>query len=323
MGTSNQKIGRVLDIFYRILKGEDISVSRIASEYDVSNKSISRDINEIKNFLADNRELVGNSELQYNYQSRTYHLVDDHFLSNKELVTIVKILIGSRSLNKMELLNIISKLRTYTTSQDRKMLEVMIQKDIYHYREVHHDCISLIENIWQLVRIIDKQQEITITYYKQNRNKVERRLKPIDLVFSEYYFYLVAYKENGASPYYFRVDRIIKIIEHRKNFKIDEVFYFDVGPLTEKIQYMYPGIYRRIKFEFNGSSLQAILDRIPTAKVINVEGDRKIIEAYIYSDGIKMFLLSQGRYVRVIEPQEFVDEIKEEVKEVYSSYYKE
>ena len=51
MGTSNQKIGRVLDIFYRILKGEDISVSRIASEYDVSNKSISRDINEIKNFL--------------------------------------------------------------------------------------------------------------------------------------------------------------------------------------------------------------------------------------------------------------------------------
>ena len=86
---------------------------------------------------------------------------------------------------------------------------------------------------------------------------------------------------------------------------------------------MYPGIYRRIKFEFNGSSLQAILDRIPTAKVINVEGDRKIIEAYIYSDVIKMFLLSQGRYVRVIEPQEFVDEIKEEVKEVYSSYYKE
>ena len=65
---NNQKKNRVLDIFYRAFKGEELSVSNLASEYEVSTKSITRDINEIKNFLADNRDVVGNSELLYSYQ---------------------------------------------------------------------------------------------------------------------------------------------------------------------------------------------------------------------------------------------------------------
>ena len=62
MGNSIQKKNRVLDIFYRAMKGENISVGKIANEYEVSTKSISRDINEIKNFLSDNRDIVGNTE---------------------------------------------------------------------------------------------------------------------------------------------------------------------------------------------------------------------------------------------------------------------
>ena len=104
---NNQKKNRVLDIFYRAFKGEELSVSNLASEYEVSTKSITRDINEIKNFLADNRDVVGNSELLYSYQSKTYSLKFDHFLVSKELVAIVKILVGCRALSKEEILAII------------------------------------------------------------------------------------------------------------------------------------------------------------------------------------------------------------------------
>lgn len=83
---NNQKKNRVLDIFDKAFKGEELSVSNLASEYEVSTKSITRDINEIKNFLADNRDVVGNSELLYSYQSKTYSLKFDHFLVSKELV---------------------------------------------------------------------------------------------------------------------------------------------------------------------------------------------------------------------------------------------
>lgn len=111
---NNQKKNRVLDIFYRAFKGEELSVSNLASEYEVSTKSITRDINEIKNFLADNRDVVGNSELLYSYQSKTYSLKFDHFLVSKELVAIVKILVGCRALSKEELLELFAKLKNLT-----------------------------------------------------------------------------------------------------------------------------------------------------------------------------------------------------------------
>ena len=49
---------RVLELFFRGLRGEDISVKELSNEYGVSTKSISRDINDLKAFLADHRDLV-------------------------------------------------------------------------------------------------------------------------------------------------------------------------------------------------------------------------------------------------------------------------
>lgn len=43
---------RVLEIFFRALRGEDITVSALANEYGVSTKSISRNISDLKAFLA-------------------------------------------------------------------------------------------------------------------------------------------------------------------------------------------------------------------------------------------------------------------------------
>lgn len=61
----NQKNNRTLEIFFRALRGEAISVKKFAEEYKVSTKSISRDISEIQEFLAEHRELMQNTELTY------------------------------------------------------------------------------------------------------------------------------------------------------------------------------------------------------------------------------------------------------------------
>lgn len=65
METTKQE--RLLEIFFRYLHGQDISVHGLAEEYGVSTKSISRSINDLKLFLLENRELVGNSESQYSH----------------------------------------------------------------------------------------------------------------------------------------------------------------------------------------------------------------------------------------------------------------
>ena len=49
----NTKQYRVLEIFFRGLRGENLSVQELANEYGVSTKSVTRSINELKDFLAD------------------------------------------------------------------------------------------------------------------------------------------------------------------------------------------------------------------------------------------------------------------------------
>lgn len=317
------KSDRMLELFFRALKGESLSVTKLADKYNVTKRSITRDITNLKFFLAEHREILGNAELEYSSINHCYTLQMDNFISNKELLAIAKVLIGSRTFNQNELLNILSKLKTHTSAADRMRLETLISKEMYHYSEIGYDCNSLLDNIWAITEHIYAKRAITITYYKMNRSQVKHKIKPVSIMISEYYFYLIAYKyddELENTPFYFRIDRITNIIAHRENFSLTKQQNFDEGLLRKRSQFMWPGPLRRIRFEFTGPSLQAILDRIPTAKVIDKQNGINVIEAEVYGDGIKMFLLSQGAWVKVVAPDEFVEEMKGEIERMRGLY---
>ena len=316
------KQDRLLELFFRGLRGEDLYVQRLAREYEVSTKSISRTINDLKAFLADHRELVGNTEFNYSHQKKCYRLYMDGFLTNEELFALVEVLLGSRAFSKMELLTVIDKMKTFTTVEDRPKLDELIRKEIYHYSEVKHDCESVTQTLWQLVNCIHERREISIDYYRSDRALVTHRIRPISVLFTDYYFYLIAFLADKAkdTPTYFRLDRINRIVEHRKQFDLTTVPDFDEGLLRKRSLFMFPGQLRCIRFEFYGPSVQAVLDKIPTAKVIDRTAKGYLIEAEVYGDGIKMWLLSQGAWVKVIAPDEFVRELAQEIELMRSQY---
>ena len=84
---------------------------------------------------------------------------------------------------------------------------------------------------------------------------------------------------------------------------------------------MFPGDIKKITFECELRSLQAILDRIPTAKVLSRKKDKATVEAEVLcGEGIKMFLLSQGDWVKILSPPEFVDEMRDKVQKMAKLY---
>lgn len=319
----NTKQYRVLEIFFRGLRGEDLSVQGLANEYEVSAKSITRSINELKDFLADHRELVGNTELQYSYSDKCYRLYMDEFLTNKELFALVEVMIGARAFSKMELLTLIDKLKKFTTPEDRPKLNELIRKELYHYPEVSHDCESVQDNLWKIVNCITERKEISIEYYRMDRKWVTHRLRPATVMFTDYYFYLIAFLTEGKTekPYYFRMDRIKQITIHRKRFAVSDAPAFDEGLLRKRSLFMWPGKLRTIRFEFSGPSVQAVLDKLPTAKIIErLGGNKYLIEAETYGDGIKMWLLSQRSWVKVVSPESFVEDMKKEISAMLALY---
>ena len=314
---------RVLEIFFRGLRGEDLSVQALANEYDVSTKSITRSINELKDFLSDQRELVGNTNLQYSYSDKCYRLYMDDFLSSKELFAVAEVLIGARAFSRDELLILVDKLKSFTTRDDKSKLTVLIRKELYHYPEVKHDCESVQDRLWQIINCITEKKEITVEYYRMDRKWITRRIYPVSVMFSDYYFYLIAFCIDGMTdePRYFRIDRIKEITVHRKKTPAVTMPDFDEGLLRKRSLFMWPGKLRTIRFEFSGPSVQAVLDKLPTAKIIErLSGGKYLIEAEVYGDGIKMWLLSQGSWVKVVSPDGFVDEMRDEIKKMNNFY---
>ena len=90
------KTNRILSILYRILMGEKVAPAKLALEYQVSGKSIQRDLNVIRSFFSESRELAGNLELVR--ENGFYYLNRADLLQPDELLFVIKVLIGSRTM---------------------------------------------------------------------------------------------------------------------------------------------------------------------------------------------------------------------------------
>ena len=64
---------------------------------------------------------------------------------------------------------------------------------------------------------------------------------------------------------------------------------------------MYPGQLKKVRFYVKEFSLEAVLDRLPTAKIIRQDNKGCLIEAEAYGEGIDMWLRSQGEWVDVVK----------------------
>lgn len=73
MSTSD-RTHRILDIFYKSIQGEHYSATELSNYYGVSKKTISRDIGEVRNFLSEYREQIGNMTIVYDRANKKYYL---------------------------------------------------------------------------------------------------------------------------------------------------------------------------------------------------------------------------------------------------------
>ena len=64
---------------------------------------------------------------------------------------------------------------------------------------------------------------------------------------------------------------------------------------------MYGGKLQKVKFKYKGSSVEAVPDRLPTAKILDKGDGVYTISAEVFGKGIDMWLRSQGDMVEVIE----------------------
>ena len=64
---------------------------------------------------------------------------------------------------------------------------------------------------------------------------------------------------------------------------------------------MFAGELERVKFKYIGNDIESILDRLPTANIIEEGDNYNIIEAEVFGNGIDMWLRSQENRVEILK----------------------
>lgn len=300
MADGENKGQRLLGIFDRLSRGETISKEALAREYGVTEKSIQRDIDDIRSYLAGDKD-EGAADICYDRQAKGYRLVEEESrcLTRKEILAMAKILLESRAFAKEELHTILDKLIEACPREGRKVVEDMIRNETFCYVPPRHGK-KLLDALWDISLFIKNREIIRFSYKRQDGAEKEHTAKPVALLFSEFYFYLVAYKEEETEfPTIFRVDRIKDMESTGNTFHIPYADRFKDGEFRKRVQFMYPGPLRRVKFTYSGPSVEAVLDRLPTAQILEEKEGVYTITAEAYGIGIDMWLGSQGDKVKL------------------------
>ena len=303
------KSNRILEIYSRLVCGECLNKHELAEKYHVSPRSIQRDMESLRCFLADQRLM---EDIVLDSQSGGYRLIDTvpKGLSNSEILAVCKILLDSRSLCKDEMLPILDKLvECCVPEPNRRAVSNLLLIEPHHKKPI-------LESLWEIGQAISSQEIIEITYQKLGAEEtVQRVLEPVGLMFSEFYFYVVGFlrninkKEmfenpNDAFPTIYRIDRIVNLLRTEEHFSIPYTGRFEEGEFRKRVQFMYGGKLQKIRFQYTGPSIEAVLDRLPTAEIREKVDDSWIVDAEVFGKGIEMWLKSQGNNVKVISSVE-------------------
>ena len=291
-------------------------MTEIAYEYGVSERSVQRDINDIRNFYDNEASSDGyENYVKYISEKKSY-ILENTFkasLSNSEILAICKILLQTRPFTKDEMTSLLERLiECCVPEANRKMVGELIANEAFHYAEPKHKK-KFIDDMWKVAEAIATANFIEINYKKTDETVVVRKLKPLAIMFSEHYFYLTAFIDdedtirekfdvlNDSFPTIYRIDRITKLKVLDKKFHIPYSSRFEEGEFLKRIQFMYGGKLRRIKFKCEKNSLEAILDRLPTANIVSEKAGKYLIHAEVFGDGVDMWIRSQGDRIELVE----------------------
>ena len=310
------KIDRVLGLYTKLMNGSSISKADEALIYGVNERTIQRDIDDIRDFLESSGNHTGfvNSVIYDRFEKKyrleeVYHLK----LTNGEILAICKILLDSRAFIKEEMVEMIDTLISCCVpKENQKFVRKLIKNEEFHYVELQHKT-KFIDTIWKLGEAINSCHFIQIKYKRTKDKKlVERKLKPVAIMFSEYYFYLTAFIDdedvrndfdviNDSFPTIYRIDRIKDLVLLDEGFHIPYSSRFEEGEFRKRIQFMYGGKLQKVKFKFCGNDVEPILDRLPTAKVIDKDDEGYTITAEVFGEGIYMWIRKQGDLIKDFE----------------------
>ena len=296
------KDNRLFRILYYILEKEKVTANELADKFEVSVRTIYRDIDSISS--------VGVPI--FTTQGKGGGIkIDNEFILNKSLFDanekeqIIAALQGLEKTNEAYKSELITKLSALFKIKNSNWIEIDFTS--WGSNNTYQDLFNTLK-----IAIINKNI-ISFSYNSSKGEKINRKVKPIRLLFKEQDWYLYAFCLLRNDFRYFKLSRIkdleVLAINYEDNFE-NEVL---------KKELKYENIVN-IKLKFDKSVAFRVYDEFNEA----IEEDEKAnlyVEIKIPNNyKLYNYIFSFGSNVEILEPKEIRNQFKNIIDELAKKY---
>lgn len=307
------KIERMLTIIVMLLNRNRVTANELAEKFEVSVRTIYRDIETIN--------LAGIPIISHSGNNGGFSIYEDYKLNNQvlplnNLSSLLSVLKDINStLDDSELDSSIEKLQNIVPENKTEDLNLHLEQVII---DIHPYGDSPTQKEWvKAIRTAIKQRHIlTIDYRNYNNGVSTRQIEPMSLIFKNYTWYLFAYCRLKEDYRLFRVSRIDDFHVEHHVFERREKSYHEVRqlsneqtPMTTLVLKISPIMKARVEDVFNKEDI-AVLDT----------GELLVTATLPDQEWVVSLIFGFGEHIEVLEPTEWRQKVAAKLKLMTEKY---
>lgn len=201
------KITRVLILYKRLIEGKIINKAAQSIEFSVSERSLDRDIQDIRLFLHESRSYE--MELIYDERQKGYRIEGPHTkreITVGECYILTKLLLDSRPLRTDDQEEIVQIMLSQLTDKSRRQVDPVLRHTPKIPACLEKASVKLVED---LLKSIEKQDEILLHF---GAGYVNIACIPYSIEFRSRKAYLVGWRAEQGAPALFLLDDILSYV---------------------------------------------------------------------------------------------------------------
>ena len=307
------KIDRMLTIIVILLNRNRISARELAEKFEISVRTVYRDIDAIN--------MAGIPIISYPGNNGGFGIMENYKLNHQlltlnNLCSLLSALKGMNStLEDIELESSIEKLRSLIPHDKSDQVNLQMEQVIielpWRYTSKQKRQIQVIRNA------ITELQLLTITYRNYANETSTRQIEPMSLLFKGYTWYLFAYCNLRTDFRVFRISRIIDLQVEKEPFKRRKKSYHEIEQasrkhisLTSIILKFAPEVRARVEDYFDKENIEVL----NTGElIVNAQFPEK---EWYYS-----LIFSFGEHVEVLGPERVRRAVASRIKLMQEKYH--
>ena len=296
------QINRLFEIVYILLERKTITAKELAERFEVSTRTIYRDIeilSQAKIPVYANKGNGGGIGLLEDY------VLDKSMLSEEEQNQILFALQSMEKISNQDEKNILEKMSSIFNKSKTNWIDVDFSD--WGINGEQDQTFNLIRNA------ILKHNVIEFVYYNSYGEEKKRQAEPLQIYFKDKSWYLKAYCRLKQDYRLFKISRMKDIILLNKTFEREL-------PQIKENKFDYKTI--QLELEISKDMSYRVYDEFKMEDIIkNKNGDFIVKVEFPENDWVYGYILSFGENVKVLSPGYVKSIIKEKLQKSLKNYF--